>query len=463
MDAYGGFIFVCSTDKERKRLGGSISRNHAGSVIMDNPELAFGEVEICFFSYDGQSIGHIGLMRRSVTVASTAHYNLKFFRMINIPSLTLGDLVADQYFYPSPLEALRTHMLRTSSDTETRMSAEMWDLFVAYVKTKLPEHAQYIDDLEQLRRLSHQQLDSIGYNIIKQEKEAVLLALKLFGADYEDILSYWVADPNKPVPYLSGLNKGNRVYEDRAIESDIVNSAKKIAPDALFNDFDSSVTGLFRIRKKNGDTLSMINVNRVTLEETTGADIIYYDNTYCSHVMIQYKMMTTEELKRENEKDRKDKKKVLKATEAAKVYYYSPDGKFRDQVTRMKSFMERVSGNCTALTETTAYRLDSNWFYFKLCEPYDFKPISPDLADGIYIPLEYMVLLLDSPQVKGPRDGIKITRKNVGRHVPNTLFLKLLEEGLIGSYPETSEQIFAEVEQSLGNNRSVTLAWKNLI
>ncbi len=206
----------------------------------------------------------------------------------------------------------------------------------------------------------------------------------------------------------------------------------------------------------------MININRVALEETTGADVIYYDNTYRSHIMIQYKMMTTEELKRENEKDKNGKKKESKETEEAKVYYYSPNKQFRDQVTRMTSFVARVSGGGTAPTEITAYRLDSNWFYFKLCEPYEFKPISPDLADGIYIPLEYMALLLNSAQVKGPHGGTKITKNNIGRHFPNTFFMKLLEEGPIGSYPETSEQIFAEVEQSLGNNRSVTLAWKNL-
>jgi hypothetical protein len=68
-----------------------------------------------------------------------------------------------------------------------------------------------------------------------------------------------------------------------------------------------------------------------------------------------------------------------------------------------------------------------------------------------------------SPQVQGERGGIKITYENVGRHFPNSFFMKLVEEGLIGSYPETSERIFAEVEQSLADNRSVTLAWKNMM
>src|SRR5262249_14390537 len=156
-------------------------------------------------------------------------------------------------------------------------------------------------------------------------------------------------------------------------------------------------------------------------------------------------------------------KKQRKESKDDKVYYYSPKKQFYDQVERMRSIAATVSGCNSGPTEMNEYRLDSNWFYFKLCDPYEFKPVSPDLADGIYIPLEYMDLLLKSPQVRGERGGVKITYKNVGRHFPNSFFMKLVEEGLIGSYPETSERIFAEVERSLGNDRSVTLAWKNMM
>ena len=97
-------------------------------------------------------------------------------------------------------------------------------------------------------------------------------------------------------------------------------------------------------------------------------------------------MMTTEAIKRENEKDKKGKKKKPKDTDETKIYYYSPDEQFLKQVTRMKSFLARVASRSTAPAELTAYRLDDNWFYFKLCDPYEFKPISPKLADGIYIP-----------------------------------------------------------------------------
>src|SRR2546421_6173943 len=109
-----------------------------------------------------------------------------------------------------------------------------------------------------------------------------------------------------------------------------------------------------------------------------GADLVYYDNTYRSHVMVQYKMMTTEEWKRENEKDENGKKKKRKEKKEDKLYYYSPTTQFYGQIERMRSLLATVSGSKTGPTETNDYRLDSNWFYFKLCEPYEFKPVSPD-------------------------------------------------------------------------------------
>ncbi len=460
MEPYGGFIFVCENEKEATSLSSHIRREKSCSVSMDNDVLRFGEVEICFFSYDGKYINHAALMRRSTHVV-TAKYRLKFFRFVDLSPTDIGE-IEDPRFLPSPYLLLKPHMLQSSSDKETRMPAELWERLVTYVKTQRPKQADNIDELERLRQLSNQHFDSIGYQIIKQEKEATLLALKLFGADYEDIISYWVANPNEVAPYLVGLNKGYRGYEDNAIQHDILNSAKKIVPNAMLGDFESSVKGLYRIKKENGDTLSMINVNRTPIEKTTGADLVYYDHTYRSHVMIQYKMMTTEELKRENEKGKNGQKKERIEKKEDKVYHYSPDNKFYEQIERMRCILASVSDSKVGPTDTKEYRLDSNWFYFKLCEPYEFKPVSPDLADGIYLPLEYMEILLQSPQVQGKRSGIKITYENIGRYFPNSFFMKLVEEGLIGSYPSTSDKIYKQVQQSLTDDRSVTLAWKNI-
>ncbi len=100
MDAYGGFIFVCESEKEVKNLRSSMRRERSCSVVMENDALAFGEVEIFFFSYDGKHIDHATLMRRSNTVV-TAKYNLKFFRIVDVPPLAI-DEIEDPRFFPSP-------------------------------------------------------------------------------------------------------------------------------------------------------------------------------------------------------------------------------------------------------------------------------------------------------------------------------------------------------------------------
>lgn len=91
-------------------------------------------------------------------------------------------------------------------------------------------------------------------------------------------------------------------------------------------------------------------------------------------------------------------------------------------------------------------------------QSYEFEPISQKLCQGMYIPLDYMDVLLDSPYVHGPRGGKVITYANAGRHFSNTLFTSLMHEGLIGSSPNFSDQIYGEVYKSILEGRSVTMA-----
>src|SRR3989442_1158350 len=119
-------------------------------------------------------------------------------------------------------------MLRRSNDKDIRISDELWYQLGASVKTLRPKQTDDIDELERLRQISNQRFDSIGYETIKQEKEATLLALKLFGVDYDNTISSWISNPNASVPYLAGLNEGNKAREDPTIQHDIINSLKKM-------------------------------------------------------------------------------------------------------------------------------------------------------------------------------------------------------------------------------------------
>lgn len=78
-------------------------------------------------------------------------------------------------------------------------------------------------------------------------------------------------------------------------------------------------------------------------------------------------MMTTEEWKRENEKDENGKKKKRKEKKEDKLYYYSPTTQFYCQIERMRSLLATVSGSKTGPTETNDYRLDSSCLNHPRC------------------------------------------------------------------------------------------------
>lgn len=88
--------------------------------------------------------------------------------------------------------------------------------------------------------------------------------------------------------------------------------------------------------------------------------------------------------------------------------------------------------------------------------------MSSDLAQGFYIPLDYMEQLLQSSNTTGPNGGKLITHANVGRNFSNTLFIDLLNEGFIGSSPNASKLIYEEIYNSLFEGRSLTLALETL-
>jgi hypothetical protein len=75
----------------------------------------------------------------------------------------------------------------------------------------------------------------------------------------------------------------------------------------------------------------------------------------------------------------------------------------------------------------------------------------------MYLPLAYWDVLVDSPDVLGPRGGVRVDFDNVGRHINNTLFIDLVSSAWIGSRGVNTERITAIVRESL-ETRSLILA-----
>ena len=113
--------------------------------------------------------------------------------------------------------------------------------------------------------------------------------------------------------------------------------------------------------------LTVIMTNRLPLEEQTGADLIYYNETYRSFIMVQYKAM-------ENGANGPE-------------FRWNVNDRLADEINRMDRLLEELR----KLPDSGApysFRLHSNPFFLKLCPRVVFNPDDKGLFNGMYLPLD---------------------------------------------------------------------------
>lgn len=268
-------------------------------------------------------------------------------------------------------------------------------------------------------------LDGAALQATAHEADAVRLALDIAGISRQELHG---TRPDGETPYVQALSEV-RVFEDQAVDYDA----------GRFLDFE-------RIERPNGmvqfsrgeERLTVLNVNRRPLEQLTGADLIYHNETHDSFVLVQYKTMS-----REGD-----------VGKTRLVYRPASDANLAGELERMRALAE-VPGDGSA----EQWRLNPGFCFIKLCRPVvNLNYPTRDLVSGMYLPLSYWDLLLASPATEGPRGGRVLTYEKVTRRFDNSLFVDLVRGSWIGSRAETTETITDLVLQGLDANRSVTVA-----
>lgn len=255
------------------------------------------------------------------------------------------------------------------------------------------------------------------------QKEAVLTALLVAGQDFDRrVLQNW-AVTEKPTSFLDGLKEQHQ-QESQIIRHDFLNFP---GFEAISGNIKGTV--LFSSNRAN---LTVIYADKEPLERLTGADLIYYNETYKSFVLVQYKVM---------EKNG-----------------YRPDKQLDDEITRVERLLNQGERSCPK--NCTEFRLHSNPFFLKFCPRIDFIPESSSLSRGIYVPLEYWKILDSSGQIAGPRAGRIVNIDNVGRSLTNTEFAVLVAEGWVGSHSGQSSYLAEIIKETLSAGRAAIYAVK---
>ncbi|MDA0167533.1 hypothetical protein OJ998_00425 [Solirubrobacter taibaiensis] len=262
--------------------------------------------------------------------------------------------------------------------------------------------------------------ESSEYQTVAMERDAIGLAVDIFGGDRADLAQWTPGDTARP--FLVGLENAT-LREDQIIIHDA----------GVFGDWQvvqqSAVGAVEFVR--GGRRLTVINVNRHAIEATLGVDLVYYNEFYDAFVLVQYKRMSKE---------------------SGGNWLYRPDGNHDSEVARMEAIPHAAAEPLSA----TNYRLNFGACFVKLCETTVFDPRSTDLLRGMYLPIEYLAATTES--ARGSRGGIAYGYSTVPRHLNNTQFVNLVQDAWIGSSGLTSATLRTFVEARIQDGRSMVLA-----
>lgn len=393
-------------------------------------ELRYREALVCFISFDGESIAYAGLLRRQRKVTSTKCV-VEFSNFVDLGRITPADILGNT----DPWDDL--HVVLPAIEMVHAVPDSTWSRLMNTIKRLRPRAASALSTLENLARPHSQTQAERGYDVMAEEKDAIGLAMSIFGAKRDEELTNWAQTGDQPAPFLAGL-RGVELIEDTMINHDA----------AVFGSGWESLqryhVGAVEFRHhETNQRLTIMNVNRNKVEHTLGVDLVYYHHQYRSFVMVQYKRMVKENV----------------AGGKVEHVYRPTDVTYEEEVLRMRRFETGLPDLHVAGAEDCgSYRLHAGGSYFKLCPSTDFDPLSTDLINGMYLPLDYWGILERSPSTKGTRGGFVITRNNVERYINNTLFIQLVQAGWIGTRLMRTDKLTTLIRELVEQNRSVLAA-----
>ena len=282
---------------------------------------------------------------------------------------------------------------------------------------------------EVVRRLSQSDGLSLPEGVrgqfLNEQRDQTGLLLEIEGFSRE-LLREVSVTPQTP-SFLSGLPRNGqpRYISEATVLTRDLNRFPGLV-EAVTADAD------WRLFEGGGRRLFILSSDREPIEKTTGTDMVYFNETMKSFVLVQYKRAI---------RDRR-------STRRSELWYYA-DKNLDDELERMRMVDELYGG------KPGDFRLFDQACWLKICEP-DAEVENPaELMKGMYLAREHFVDIFENQ--RGPKDGRRIGYENAPRYINNTLFVQLLKDGWIGTRGTGTEQLGEIVAQVLASRRAITL------
>ena len=279
---------------------------------------------------------------------------------------------------------------------------------------------------KRLSKLSPKTLEGLAY-----QKQSVTTALHLAGMDRSGLSEWTLETESAPKSFLEGLPQV-RLREDVMINQDM----KDVPGYTYLKDVTIPSGAVF---EDGGNRLTVVLANRLPLEEQTGCDLIYYNETFKAFIMVQYKAMESDD------------------TEGA--IFRFPEQQLTKEIASMDTFMAELN-NIKPSRAVNDFRLNSNPFFLKFCPRIQFNPDTTSLTTGMYIPLSYWKRLAVDNSLKGPKGGRRLAYSNVGRYFDNTSFASMVKGAWVGTTISQSQVLEKWIRKVIFSGRSLVFAVK---
>lgn len=265
--------------------------------------------------------------------------------------------------------------------------------------------------------------------ILAAQKDTVAVALSIAGIDRDELLGWDPVPVNGTPPrsFLDGL-ESVRLRERQMITQDLLHfeGCKPV-------DFGPHNSTVFAGPKCN---LTVIMTDQMPLEKVTGTDLIYFNESYRSCVMVQYKAMSDG---------------------PNPVYRFAKDEDLPREIERM----QHVQAELSLLPDVTTkddYRLNKNPFFLKICPRLVLHPDNVEMIKGMYIPLDLWTRIEADQSMMGRDRGRLISFENAGRYMTNSDFAALVSKAWIGTNHNQSADLDRFIRTTLSTGRSLTFA-----
>jgi hypothetical protein len=270
---------------------------------------------------------------------------------------------------------------------------------------------------------------------LQEEKDAAYTAMLIAGFDRKEHL---IEAPD--------LGAADRWFLDSVTDARLREDPMILNDLNAFPGFDRishHVTGAVRFEQQNF-RLTIILVNRQPLEEVTGTDLIYFNETFRAFIMVQYKAMEPDQ--------------------QGHVFRLPNEGLQRE-LQRMKKFEKALAERAVhSQPDAASFRFSTSPFFLKFCPRIVEQLANTELVPGLYFPLDHWSRLSDGDVLKGKRHGKALRYDktspftNADRYLNNTEFANLVRGAWVGTSAAQSDLLQTLVENTLRQGRSVTVA-----